>query len=248
MSRCSIPRLGHARVLGGVTVAILLTLVAPPETLAGQAPGLPTFTDPFRTPVSRGPDFQGRFVFGGPDHAGLLALRHRPFEKFTMQAVGGAYRPRDMNGDRTAKLHGGAAVDYQLWIPDPIALTAHAGVGYRATDGGNVLTIPLGIGVTAAFIPIAESIPGIRSAGGAKVGPWAMPRVERLRRSGPDATQSDWTWGVSFGLGAFQSAGLGIGVGWDYRSVPDAAPALGLPNVAKWSWAVMISTSFGPTR
>lgn len=234
------------RFCGAAGVLACAVVVFSGFAVEAQVPGLPMFTDPFRTNMASGKDLGVLLTIGHASDDGgeegkfsfTAGLRRRLIERMTAQVTGGLYRPLAGGGERISKAQVGALLDY-IVKTDPAALSVHGGIGYRGADDGSVTTFPLGLGISGQ-IPLTTFVPNNQSPGGPQLGFWALPRGELLRRSGAGASQTDPIWGVSFGLSIWISEGIGINSGWDYRDVPSTSPTASLPFVPDWSWALLL--------
>ena len=222
---------------------LLLAAVAlaslPPHAPA-QVPGLPLFHEPFRAPP--GIDHGVLLTLGharqeGGGHQGALSWtlggRYRPADRLTVQAAGGVHYPVDARGERSARAQLGGAIDLLL-VRRTVTVGLVTGAGYGAAGEGGVLTVPLGLGAT-------WSIAVTETGAGPKIGLWAMPRGELVRRARDGASETDLGWGASWGVSAVTGAALGFNAGVDYRDVPTPeAGGPSLPPLAEWSFALLV--------
>ncbi len=219
-----------------LSVPVLLALLTIDS--AAQLPGLPSFTDPFRASPARSHSVLFAVAHAADDagEEGALSwtagLRARPLDRVTVHIVAGAHYPLGAGGERTVRPQLGVGWDVLL-LGSYITLGLHNGVGYRAAEGGEVFTIPVGVGITGV-------IPVIATGAGPKIALWGLPRWELVHRGANGVSETDATLGASFGISLVTSDGLGINLGGDYRDVGDLSSDRSLPHVPDWSWALML--------
>jgi hypothetical protein len=206
---------------GWRAAAVLIALAGTALPAAAQVRGIPVYN----SGVPRGIAVYGDVGFPNDEAGGgtgYAVTGKAGFGLFGATAMLSSYNP---DGPGDADLSVGATLNYRVFGGPlvPLAVTLQGGVGYAKPDQGILPTdadvslwhFPIGVGFA---LTIPNPVLAIR--------PWLAPRVDIVRASADDESETDTNFGLSGGLELNFLNGFGLHAAYDAVFADGATPGV----------------------